>query len=188
MDSASQSLLLSRAHKGQPLAIATLIHRRLNSDEIDVTAWKKQGLLYIDLMSFERLVKADLLPAIRQTLAELSPDGIRGVKVSSYIYGEDLPCWMERLSTTVALATLHKAGSVAAAGSLTQRLEAQVRNLIGNRRLAVGASVLVLLATGALGFSLQLNSLGNSLADQPEGDRPVRARNSQQLIESSIEP
>ena len=84
MDSASPTLL-SRARRGQPLAIATLVHQSLDSDDIDVTAWKKQGLLHIDLMSFERLIKAEMIPQIRQTLAETAPEGVRAIKISSYI-------------------------------------------------------------------------------------------------------
>lgn len=186
MDSASPTLL-SRAHQGQPLAIATLIHQRLDSDEIDVTAWKKQGLLHVDLMSFERLSKAEMLPSIHQILAETNPAGIRGIKVSSYIYGEDLPCWMERLAMTTSLAPVETAGVIGAgamglARPLPALLGEGVRDLVlgcHRHRLATGAIASLALIATALSLSLQPNSPTPSFAGQAEENRPIKTRSPQ---------
>lgn len=188
MDSASQNLL-SRAHQGQPLAIATLIHQSLDSDEIDVTAWKKQGLLYVDLMSFERLIKADMLPTIRQTLADTSPRNIRGIKVSSYIYGEEMPCWMERMGANADLAPVDTiSGNAGRPRPLPERLEEQFRGVVQGpyrRRLATGALVSLALAAGALNLSRPTGSPAPTFANEAEESRPIRARSPKSKVEAS---
>ncbi len=185
MDSASPTLL-SRAHQGQPLAIAALIHQNLDSDEIDVTAWKKQGLLNIDLMSFERLVKTEMLPTIRQTLANTAPKGIRAIKVSSYVYGEEMPCWMERMGATADLAAVDTIGG--AAGKSLARSSVRIwANQLGNRwqdlvlgrhqrRLATGAITSLVLVAAALSISLNRSSPTPSFANQAEENRAIKAR------------
>ena len=184
MDSASPTLL-SRAHQGQPLAIATLIHQSLDSDEIDVTAWKKQGLLHVDLMSFERLIKADMLPTIRQTLADTSPIGIRGIKVSSYIYGEESPCWMERMGATADLAPVDtiSGGNLGLARPLGDRIEESFRDVVlgrHQRRLATGAIASLALLATVLSISLKTNNSPTpSFAGQLEENQPIKTRSSQ---------
>ncbi len=188
MDSASPNLL-SRAHQGQPLAIATLIHQSLDSDEIDVTAWKRQGLLHVDLMSFERLIKADMLPTIRQTLADTAPAGIRGIKVSSYIYGEESPCWMERMGATADLAQVDTIGSTSSlARPLPQRIEENLKEwVVGRyrRRLATGAIASLALVATALSFSLSTNSPTPSFVEQPGENRPVKTRSQSSKVKKA---
>ncbi len=178
MDSASPTLL-SRARQGQPLAIATLVHQSIDSDEIDVTAWKRQGLLHLDLMSFERLVKADMLPTIRNTLAETCPEGIRGIKISSYIYGEDMPCWMERWGSAQGLASPEAPIEfINPPQPIQARLEEGLKTVIQGRyrrRLATGAIATLAIMATALSLSDSPNPLP-SFAQREENESQVKTR------------
>lgn len=179
MDSASPTLL-SRARQGQPLAIATLVHQSIDNDDIDVTAWKRQGLLHLDLMSFERLVKADMLPTIRNTLAETRPEGIRGIKISSYIYGEDMPCWMERWGSAQGLASANNTiiEPTQAPQSLQANLEERFKEIIQGRhrrRLATGAIAALAIMATALSMSAPISPLP-SFAQRDDKNGPIKTR------------
>jgi len=183
MDSASPTLL-SRARQGQPLAIAMLIQRRLDCRDIDVMAWKKADRLQVELMSFDRLVKEDMLSSVRATLAEAAPEGVRATKISNYIYGEEAPCWIERIAVAAAPASLSTAGDNS--NSLIQtfqflgkqlktRLDAATASR-EHRRLAAGAALSLALLGTALSLSAATNLLMPSFANQQEADKPVRMR------------
>jgi hypothetical protein len=96
MDTASSSLL-ARARGGHPLAIATLMQQQLNDNNLDITGWRRNTTIHLELLSFERTDKAQALGIIRQLLSELSPEAVDAVRVSCYLYGEDHPCWIDRV-------------------------------------------------------------------------------------------
>lgn len=97
MDTASSDLL-ARARGGQPLAIANLMQQQLNDDNIDITGWRRSTTVHLELLSFERTDKAQALTVIRQLLNELSPEAVDAVRVSCYLYGDDRPCWIDRVA------------------------------------------------------------------------------------------
>jgi len=182
MDSASPTLL-SRARQGQPLAIAMLIQQRLDCRDIDVMAWKKADRLQVELMSFDRLVKADMLSSIRATLAEAAPEGVRATKISNYIYGEETPCWIERMAVAAApaLSTVgdNSNSLIQTFQSLGEQLKARLDAITASRqhrRLAVGAALSLALVGTALSISAGTNLLMPSFANQQEADKPVRMR------------
>lgn len=190
MDSAFPNLF-SRAKSGHPQAIATLVEQRLGDDEIDVTAWNRQGLLHLDLMSFERQRKAELLPAVRHVLAQVSPDSIRGIKVSSYIYGEESPCWMERWGSVAEIAD-EQTDAANSSRRLFQRWRIQGQGLIledHRRRYATGAIALLALVGAALGIVFYRHSSRPSFAQQEEsGEKVIRSRSGSAALEEGLKP
>lgn len=98
--------MLVFARQGQPLAIAALVQQQLTEQlgdrDIEVTGWKRHGLLHLELLTIERPAKVKTLPWVRQALLELAPEHIRAIQISAYIYGHEDPCWMERMALASA--------------------------------------------------------------------------------------
>ncbi len=97
MGSINSATALHLAKQGNPRAIAALMNGTLQPRGISVTAETQGGNLHILLLARQSVPQGKLMEFIRRGLRSLDLELFPRVRVSAYLFGEDLPIWIEEI-------------------------------------------------------------------------------------------
>ncbi|MGP1383579.1 MAG: DUF4870 domain-containing protein [Thainema sp.] len=90
----SQANLVEQAKRGDEIAIAALITRSLQSQQIRARAQQRgHGMLQIVLEAAVPPERSQILPVVQKGMVKLSPPSIQTVHVSGWQSGQSAPAW-----------------------------------------------------------------------------------------------